>query len=215
MLAVVCYYWGTRYRPEHVIRLQKLVAEHLPTPHRFVVASDTPNLPVPHVVPLPIGLASLGNAYPKLQVFRPDAAELFGGSRILLLDLDIDIKASLEPLVSRQESIVLCPEFIKSPCATHYNSSVLLMTAGAFPEVWRTFHPIDSPFLVTRSRKIGSDQVWLSMKLGPDRPTFGREAGIRSYRLDYLPNGPREDDRVIVFHGSPKPWELDRLAGVA
>ena len=36
--------------------------------------------------------------------------------------------------------------------------------------------------------------------------------GIKSFKADILPNGVQAEDRLIAFHGKPRPWEQTRVA---
>lgn len=213
-LAVVCFFWGDRYRPEHVLRLRRLVAEHLPLPHKFVCQTNrSSDLPDVECRPLRTALIPLGNAYPKLEVFGRDAEGWYGARRLLILDLDVDIVGDLTPIVARPERSVLLQEFEFTPSngkkRAAYNTSVMLLEAGVDPEVWERFarNPLAAADEVRGARIVGSDQAWVSIhhKAGG---VFSAADGIRSYRFDVRPNGRRQTDRIISYHGRPKPWEL-------
>jgi hypothetical protein len=230
-LAVVCFKWARSatpiYRAEHVNILRAMVERHLSIPHTFVCATEDPN-GLDHrirVVPVERDLVPLGNAFPKLAIFRPDAGEIFG-DRILLLDVDVVITASLDPLVNRTEDIVLLRDFNRPPPpaqAVLFNSSILLVTAGAFPEVWERFDPATSVDKIRASRLVGSDQAWITMTLGTDRPTWAPSDGIlsgkhliRRANEKFLPrilsrqrNPLPTGARLLAFHGKQKPWHAE------
>jgi hypothetical protein len=160
--------------------------------------------------------------YPKLAVFRPDAREVFG-DRILLLDVDIIITASIDPIVDRTEDIVLLRDFNRPPPPAKvvlYNSSVILLKAGAFPEVWQRFDPATSPREVKACRLTGDDQVWITLALGGEHPTWEASDGILSGKhifrraserifprfLARQRNPVPPGARLLAFHGKQKPW---------
>ena len=215
MLDVVTFKWGSKYKWDHVRRLQRMVHEHLPLRHRLTVLTDDVRAgkcatgSEVEVRSVDHDLIPLGNAYPKLRVFDPH----FPADRILALDLDVTIVGSLLPIVARSEPLVLLPEFDYEPRAgrirCHYNTSVMLLDVGAAPDVWRGFRGTPHLAAAMMRGRIGSDQAWVSHCLGPDVPTFGPEAGIRSYRFDVRPNGRRPTDIIICYHGKPKPWDVD------
>jgi hypothetical protein len=218
MLDVVTFKWGRKYSWEHVRRLRQQVYENLPLRHRFtVVASNVEEGAwllgeTARVLPLARrDLCEIGNAYPKLQVFDRN----FPADRVLLLDLDVTIAGNLLPIVARDESLVLLDEFMYTPSPGkrrgRFNTSVALLDVGVAPDVWTGFlsDPIGNARDVRENGPIGSDQAWLDMVLPDDVATFGDAAGIRSYRFDWRPNGPKESDRIICYHGKPKPWDVD------
>lgn len=222
MIGVVCFKWGDRYRWEHVSRLRDNVARFMPWTEngwRFVCATDDPTGCPKDVIPAALAreLIPLGNAYPKLQVFSEHARELYGSelTRLLVLDVDISIVGPLGLLFAKTSPVVMLPEFSYEPrpgrVRARFNSSVMLLTPGANPNVWDTFYcdPARAVADVGRSRIIGSDQAWLSMALPPNVATFEPRHGVRSYRFDVKPNGPRPSDIVHVYHGRPKPWDVE------
>lgn len=213
-LAVVCMQWGDAYSADHVARLRAIVREHLPRRHRFVCISDRPSgLRARGIdaIWMPPAVWALPRTFPKVWLFSREAEAEIGADRILFLDLDVSFLRSLAPIVERSEPLVALPEFVSGPRFCRFNSSAILWSPGAAPQIWGNFKPPVSTLQVAATGQVGDDQVWMDLQLPPEVPTFGPSAGIRSYKFDYLPNGPRETDRVIVFHGKPKPWECDIL----
>lgn len=172
--------------------------------HEFVCATDdTAGLDADiRTVPVERNLIPLGNAYPKLAVFRPDAADIFG-ERICLIDLDVVITGSINEIVNRQEPFVIWQDVLakSQPKRFKYNSSLILMNAGARSQVWRTFDRNSSPRLVRH--RCGSDQAWISHMLDGE-PTWSSDDGVFSWRFDK----PLANARMIFFHGREKPWML-------
>lgn len=216
MLTVVTFFWRggrTWYTPDHVNVLRRMVGRHLSMPHRFICATNTPagidgSITV---VPMRQDLVALGNAYPKLEVFRPDAAEVYG-DRILLLDLDLVIMGSLDALVDRSDSLVVWrdPMADRSERAL-YNTSMLLLSAGTFPEVWETFDAATSPTTVKAEGWLGSDQAWLARTMGEGLPVWTEADGVLSWRFDLAARGLAPHARVVAFHGRQKPEHLQGI----
>jgi len=84
----------------------------------------------------------------------------------------------------------------------------MLFTAGCRPQLWEDFDPETSPKLGRVLRYQGSDQAWISAKLGPGEERFSRSDGVYSFRnhilrgrLTHLPEGAR----IVVFHGQHDP----------
>lgn len=232
-LAVVTWLWRqdgyhTRFGPEHVNVLRDAVARGYDRPHRFVCVTDDPTGLAAGVEVVSLGdyLADLPNpcarngpsCYRRLRLFARDAAATFGAKRIVSLDLDTVVVGDLTPLWEGPDRLVLWrdPLFWNSL----YNGSMVLLDAGVRPDVWEEFDPERSPRLAKAAGLFGSDQAWISYRLGVGVPTWGREDGVYSFRLlddprlrerCYL-DLPTQTDlpagaRIVFFHGRSNPWD--------
>lgn len=220
MLTVVTWKWppAVGYRstfgPETVNTLRAMVRRHYPHPHRFVCVTRETNGLDPDVevrepwddfahVPSPHG-AKNPSCYRRLRLFHPDAAQWFGG-RFVSLDLDVVITGDVTSLWHRPEDVVFWGD--TNP-RTHYNGSMVLMTAGARPHVWQDFDPACSPRLAMASGAWGSDQGWISYRLGGQEAKWSRADGVYSFRNDIAAAGRTlpPNCRLVVFHGRHDPW---------
>ncbi len=133
----------------------------------------------------------------------------------MCLDLDCVVTGDLTPIFE-------APEDFRIWGLTHpnnpYNGSLVVMNAGARPQVWDNFDPVTSPQKASRAGFFGSDQAWLCACLGPNEAKFGKADGVYSYRLDVRPSSGRlpGDARIVFFHGQNDPWgpEARRLPWV-
>lgn len=219
--AVICWKWQTPgYRSSYgsatVNALRAMVARHYPVPHRFLCVTDDPEgldpsievVPDPKdfiAVPSPHG-GKNPSCYRRLRAFAPDAGLLFGATRFVTLDLDCVIVGDLRPLWDRPEDLVLWGD--TNP-RTHYNGSMILMTAGVRPDVWERFDPMRSPRLARASGCFGSDQGWISYCLGPGEAKWTRADGVYSFRNDIQPVHLARlplNARMVMFHGAHDPW---------
>lgn len=220
MLDIVCWRWApakgyrSSYGPETVNTLAAMVRRHYHGPHRFSVITDDPKGYDPRirVIPLWDDHAQLpsphgrGNpsCYRRLKMYSAEAREIIG-PRFVSLDLDCVITGDLGPLWDRPEDIVLWGDTNPS---TFYNGSMVLMTAGARRQVWDDFDPQRSPAIAQRAGQFGSDQAWISYRLGQGEATWGTADGVYSYRNHLtrpgrpLPGGAR----MVMFHGHTDPW---------
>lgn len=221
-LTIVCWRWtpapGYRsaYLPQTVNVLRRMVQRHYPTPHRFLCVTDDPAGldPAIEIVPLWDDFAHVPSphgkknpsCYRRLRAFSPDIADVFG-PRFVSLDLDCVITGDLRPLWERPEAIVMYGD--TNP-KTHYNGSMLLMTAGARPQVWDRFDPQHSPQLSKNAGCFGSDQGWISYCLGPGEAKWSRADGVYSFRNDIKQNPDRlpANARIVMFHGNEDPWGI-------
>jgi hypothetical protein len=208
-------------RGRHVNVLRSMVARHYPKPHRFILITDDAvadrrQLPREvEVVPLWNDHAKVRNpmggrnpsCYRRLKMFATEARDLFG-ERFVCIDLDVVITGDLQPLFDRPEDFVIWGD---THPRTFYNGSMWMMTAGARHQVWDEFDPLVSPQLSKAAGHFGSDQGWISYRLGPNEATWGRADGVYSYRVHLAPFGAALPDnaKIVVFHGKVDPWSAD------
>lgn len=220
MITVVCWKWtpprGYRstFGPDTVNTLRAMVARHYPHPHRFVCVTDDPSGIDADVtiqpdfgdfvgVPSPHG-GTNPSCYRRLRLFHPNAAAWFG-ERFVSMDLDVVITGDLSPVFNRREDFVIWGDTNRT---TLYNGSLLLMTAGARPQVWDDFDPDRSPQLAKAAGQFGSDQGWIGHSLGPGEKTWSTTDGVYSYRLHVKPTGVLpKNARLVFFHGHVDPWQ--------
>lgn len=220
MLSVICWKWRpvngyrSKFGPETVNTLRRMVRRHYPSPHRFICVTDEPNgldtdvevLPLWNDfanVPSPHG-GKQPSCYRRLKAFSAEAVEWFG-PRFVSLDLDTVIVGDLRPLFDRPEDFLVWGE---THPRSFYNGSMWMMTAGARRQVFEDFDPVKSPRMAKAAGRFGSDQGWLSYRLGPGEATWGRQDGVYSFRV-HLQNGavPLPDNaRIVMFHGHQDPW---------
>jgi hypothetical protein len=119
---------------------------------------------------------------------------------------DTVIMGDLTPIWDRPEDFVIWGDTHKSK-STCYNGSMVLMTAGARPEAWTSFDPVQSPMLSRAAGKFGSDQGWLSYCLGPGEVKWSKRDGVYSFRNDLQKARQLPENCIIAFfHGSVDPW---------
>jgi len=230
MLTIVCFKWKPKdywtgisrceFTSEHVNTLLNMVNRHYHKPFRFVCVTDDP-LGLDRGVeyhPLWDDLADVETAmdgwvscYPRLKIFSKEMAEVFG-PRILVLDIDTVIVDDVTELWDRPEPFVgirLHPwSEIDGPLNDSYGGAMYLMDAGAFPEVWDDFDVLNSPQESKHHGFRGSDQAWISYKLGPGHPVWIVADGVVSSRQDALlvRHRTRPGTRIVMFHGRHRPW---------
>jgi hypothetical protein len=222
MLSVICWKWppapGYRssYGPETVNTLFRMVDRHFPEPHRKLCVTDDAkgidadvgviqawndfaSVPSPHGGHNP-------SCYRRLRLFHPDAAQWFG-NRFVSLDLDTVITGDLRPLWNRPEPFIAWGDTNPLP-GSHYNGSMMLLTAGARAQVWTDFNPKTSPQQSLQARCFGSDQGWISFKLGKGEARWTRKDGVYSFRNEVASHGQSlpANARIVFFHGLLDPW---------
>lgn len=196
-------YWGVREGPffaKYVRILRDAVAAHLSLPHRFVCLSDSP-----------VSCDQLGmrdfwpGAWAKLELFRPG---LFDGP-VLYLDLDTVVLGQLDELAR----IALDGEFAAvshrqggldaAVMAWRVDCSFIHRRHAWLPEYWRYRHRVvgHRGFIEAALRRAGV--AWRAI-----------DAALPGAVVDYADlaagGAIAQAARLCVFHGRPRPHELER-----
>ena len=219
MISVVTFKWTTpgyraNFTSEHVNTLHRMVLRHYQAPHRFICVTDDPaglddGI---EVVPLWDHHASVPNptgggrpsCYRRLKLFDPAMSEVIG-ERFVMLDLDCVICGDLSPLFDRPEDAV----FWKSPTNEWpYNGAMFMANTGARPQLWQDFDPIESPKLTQAAGYRGSDQAWISYKLGWNEATWTERDGVYYYGKIRNRQSIPANAKIIFTTGGSAPWTL-------
>jgi hypothetical protein len=190
------------FSADAVNRLARQLGQHLSIPHDVVCITDNPSGIDSGIRVLPMweDHAELGGCWRRLRAFAPDMSELIG-PRFAWIDLDSVIVGSMDAVLGRSEDLILYRS--NSVANTPYNGSMLLMNAGARPQIWDRFDPATSPGLVREAGLTGTDQAWISHILGPDEAVWDASDGVMHFKRDCVPNLP-EHARIVFFPGPQK-----------
>lgn len=220
-LKVICWKWKPRkgyrstFNGEAVNVLRNMVKRNYSKPHEFVCITDDPtgiDKDI-RIIPLwqdhsdlinPMGPMN-PSCYRRLRAFSVEARGIIG-ERFVSIDLDTVVVGPLDPILDRTEDFLIWGD---THPKTFYNGSFWMMTAGARRQVWDDFDPIRSPLLSKAQGHFGSDQGWISYRLGPNEVRLGERDGLYSFRVHIAPRGPQplpSNARLIFFHGKNDPW---------
>lgn len=224
MITVCLWHWNGRYGRQHLEKMRNMLARHLSLPHRITCITDRKSdvpvgmgyFDVKHTVP-----ANDFNCIRRMWLYagpqpkgKPWPGDL--GDRLLQLDLDVVLTASIDPLIDRPEPLVIWKsDSTRKPYRPHgwaYNATVLLLTPGARADVYERYSR--DPRGVGRDAdeagwdvKTCSDQA-IATYLLKEQPTahWTIDDGIYSYRGIAGPEGLRDKGlpancRVVSFHG--------------
>jgi hypothetical protein len=217
VLTVLCWLWPqpggrTQFNAGHVNTWARMVRRNLSMPHRLACVTNIPediDSSISIIAPPDdfddVRIPTWGPKRPqclrRLTMFRPDAAAIFG-DRFACMDLDCVIGGSLDPLFGRPEEFVMCRgTAAKRP----YNGSLLMMTAGARPQVYTQFSQTKA--IIAGAKFVGSDQAWIAYILGGNEARWSEADGVAFYGANNDQKHP--DCRVMFFPGSMKPWHVD------
>ncbi len=131
----------------------------------------------------------------KCSLFEPGRFE----GRVLYLDLDVTVVGDLGPIAWYGQPLGI----IKDWNRMGFNSSVMAWDAGALDDIYNNF----TPEVMDR---LQGDQDWIFEEAWPLARRFPRDWCV-SYKRAVAENRWPEDMRVCVFHGRPKPWEIETM----
>lgn len=187
---------GGEYEPKHVIALHDMVAAHAPA-HRFVCLSDVADMPVEtirleHDWP---------RWWPKIELFKLPGP-------VLYFDLDTIIRGDIAPLIAAAlpHRFVILRDF--------YRGQYDRMAMQSSMMFWRDDQRVLYDEFVADPRFYwGGDQEWLENHLGIE-PVMWQDL-IPGATGSFKASKRSEAERVIIFHGKPRPWEQQEIAYAA
>lgn len=225
MITVLTWLWsqpGGRqsYTAQHVNIWRDMVVRNLSMPHRIACVTDLRDGIDPRIeiikpprdfedVRIPTWGPDKPQCLRRLAMFRRDAAEIFG-DRFVCMDLDCIIGGSLDPLFDRPDDFVI---FNGTNHDRPYNGSMMLLRAGARPQVYEDFTPEGAA--AAGQKFLGSDQAWIGHCLGWGEATWSAFDGVHfvgTGRSQYNLTS-KEEPRVLFFPGTTKPWDLIENGG--
>lgn len=224
MLTVATYLWrdkerdaqarGYTFNHDHVRILRNMVRRSLGVPHRFVCVADEAIEDI-DVAPLDWRKHVPGTVCIRLMQHNPSWCRVNLGERVLSLDLDVVITGSLDHIAARTEDAVWWknPNF-GMPQRAFYQSSVQLFSAGARPELWDDFDPVETPKWMNW-RFGGREQAWISERLEWNEAYFDEGHGIYGAgRLGGKGVGSElpENACIVSFPGAREPSQPETQA---
>lgn len=246
MTLFLTWYWRQTpnragYDAAKVNRWAQMLRANLTIPHEIAVVTDLPEGIDPdiRIIPLPKDFVNvrckawaeasgLPQCYRRLKLFDPAAAQYFGATDIVSMDLDVLIWSNLDALFSEPADFRM---FKGTSNVRPYNGSMLRIRAGARRQVYERFAA--DPLAIAnaaRAKYIGSDQAVISLLLGPGEKVWDVDDGVHHYssRFERLQGSrfarqPPPGLRMLFFPGNVKPWDgaarlapwiVDKWAGV-
>lgn len=201
MINIVSVNVGDKYPMEQVTILHDMICRNLGEEQRHWCVTDRPEELAEGITAIPHN-PDLPGWWQKVFLFSPDMP-WDDGAEVLYMDLDVCVTGRLEELPHG---------IIRDWHWPTYNSSVMRWTHGHHRQIWNMFDAsvIDAPsptlaHLLPKGQVNGGDQEWITKVSTWD--TFPPEYFI-SYRSAVA--WPPDGCKAVIFHGSPKPWEVDQ-----
>jgi hypothetical protein len=189
---------GGEFCPAHVQALQSMCQQFLPV-HNFFCLSDV-EIPGTETLPLKYGWPGW---WSKMELFRL-------APPILYFDLDTVLLGDCRPIlaaVSGQPFVILRDVYRGRTDPGAMQSSLMY---------WE--QPMDflyEQFSQSQAFLPGGDQIFLERVLRERRTPVAYwqdlTGGIVSYKADRRQSGAKPEDRIVIFHGRPRPWEQSAI----
>lgn len=193
---------NVEYRPEQVCWLRDQVTRHLQTAHRFVCFSDI-DIPGVDVIPL---TDDWPGWWSKIELFKRD----YG--RVFYIDLDTVITGDITRMVKHPHRFSVLRN-LSSRHSGRIGSGVMAWS-GDHTVIYNAFKKDPEKFMAEyvvseRWGDQGFIQDVLRQNGGWDHLQDLFPGRIVSYKFDLYRRDPRPDNRIVCFHGEPKPWQTN------
>ena len=223
MIKVVCLKWGTKYGPEYVNRLYRMVKKHMTLPFTFTCITENSEGLNPEIQIQPLPDLGLKGWWYKLLIFKRGFLDTSSGDKVLFLDLDVVILNSLNDVVTYSDDFCISADDTEH----QYNSSVMCFYPEKFGFIWDAFD-VQKDLIVNQMH---GDQDWIqyicqnatiypkqlikSFKIDLDCKTpfsFGKVGRFFRKKMPFLlPKGEvdyPENTAIVLFHGKPDPEDI-------
>lgn len=198
-LQVVCVLKsGGDYKSEHVMCLKEMCLKHAPK-HDFICLSD---IEIAGCDTRKLKHPEWKGWWSKMELFGPTLED----KPTLFFDLDTIIVGDMTGILSivyKKEFVILRDVYRGRSDPKAMQSSVMYWSkkpSDVYEQFVNEAHDIMS--------RMRGDQDFLEVAL-KDRVEYfqGLTLGFSSYKADVVRRGVLPKDRVIVFHGKPRPWQ--------
>jgi hypothetical protein len=203
---IVCVRVGPAYSTEYVDKLYDMVRANCTKDFDFWCITDmphdNPNVKFVKVQPLPVPVRWMW--WYKMYMFKYDIG-LSGPC--FYIDLDVIINGNIDKFLNSYDgNFWICQDFNRKvrPDYPVSNSSVMLFEHEQYRKFWDEF-AVNMRNIMSSFR---GDQDYITARLDKDKRWWPWHWTI-SYRWEYLEGKAHPDNSIVVFHGKPKPHELD------
>ncbi len=209
MKTIVCVLKsGGEYDAQYVHKLKEGIDKNIKKPYRFVCLTDLPEIEGIETRQLEF---TWQGWWAKMELFKPSMRDL---GDFLYIDLDTVIVDSLDVLFKRFQNSALRDMYAKEghkDWSGRVGSGVMRLTTALRHEIWADW--IKKPTHNIKACGVYGDQKYLKdffiplPRLQDLFPKF-----FVSYKAGNVKdNGVPKDAGMIVFHGLPRPKEVDWL----
>lgn len=198
MLQVICVKIGPNFKAEWVNHLYNGCRANLTIPFEFTCMTDDPKgVKVKCIPPLRDDLTGWWH---KVTLFSKDV--LPDARRVLYLDLDVVLMGDITPIVQHPASFAT----LHDRWQNGINSSFMLWNKDEYHHIYDEFD---------RPGDFIGDQNYITTKV--DDPFFINDAyaeWVKSFKIELQHREPISGERLVFFHGQPRPWDLEWVRNI-
>lgn len=191
---------AVEYRPEHVQWMGRMVAKHVTVPHRFVCMSD---VDVPDVETIPLR-DDLPGWWSKMCLFREFDQAFY-------LDLDTVIVGNIDHMVSHEHDFTVLRNF--STTDKRRIGSGLMAWGRDLSGLYRKFMEKPQHYIKTCvTPECWGDQGFIQAHYAGRMDRFQDlfPGEVVSFKTDLKRGDPLPQNKIVCFHGKPKPQDERR-----
>lgn len=204
-IAVVCVLKsGGDFTTHDVTNLKVMLDKNITIPYDFYCLTDLLGMGMLHKIPL---VHEYSGWWSKIELFRPD---LVKEERIIYFDLDTVILGNIDDLLLQDSDFMGLRLFRHAPEKENkYAGSGILgwKNDGSFDFLFKQFK------YGVHSKRFRGDQDYFSWQLCQKGIKFrywqDLVGGIYSYKRHVRIDGMKDDTKVVCFHGTPRPWQVN------
>lgn len=185
---------GGDYKEKHVEWLQKQIS--LP-----IICLTDSKIPMTNVTSIPLAHNWQG-WWSKLEMFRPD----LDIGNFLYTDLDTVFLQGIPEEYKQLKNTVVLADISRTP-RDRMNSGLMFIHEKSKRDIWKGF--VGNPESIMSSYRAGGDQAYLNGFLHHAKKWQTLFPGhVVSYKTHVHREGFKGTEKIVVFHGKPRPWEV-------
>jgi len=201
---IVCALRASKdFQPEHVRWLKKQCDQYIAY-DKFYVYRDVP-VSGPDIYNVP-----LKHNWPKWWAKFEAYGDPYLKGPCLILDLDTVIVNKFEPTFEQLQHSWICRHPVRDgfKAPEEFNCGAMLVTEDFRRKVYTHFSQDPSRYM---EENHWDDQRYFKKYFDKDLLRFQDEFYDQfvSFKLHVVPHGLRDDNTFVMFHGVPRPWDVD------
>lgn len=191
---------SVEYRPEHVQWMARMVAEHVTVPHRFVCMSD---VDVPGVETIPL-LDNLPGWWSKIEMFREFEQAFY-------LDLDTVITGNIDHMIMHEHDFTVLRNF-SSTDKNRIGSGLMAWNEYMISLYIRFMTKPEHYMRICVTSECWGDQGFIQSHYEGRMDRFQDlfPGQVVSFKTDLKRGDPSPQNKIVCFHGKPKPQDVKR-----
>ena len=204
MINVITLKWGTLYSPDYVNKMYEMIKRNLTLPYTFYCLTEDDTDLNKNIKIKPLPESNLHGWWYKAYAFKQN---LFPDNNInFYIDLDSIITNNIDKFMTYKPNQFLGLRdliYNKHPDRIGFGSGIMRWTNNRFQYIWTRLE-LTSELV----KNYPGDQDYIYHYHAQNIQFFPTE-WTTSYKWEYTENKHKQDSRIIVFHGSPRPHEVD------